>query len=52
LADPNLRFIEGREIVEDLSLLGSDIMHPTIHGHARMGELLAWRIVPLLAAKE
>ena len=44
----NVHLVEGREIVDHLSLLSSDLLHPSDHGHARMGENLARILKPIM----
>jgi hypothetical protein len=44
----NVHLIEGGDIVTDLGFLGSDLLHPTDYGHARMGENLARLLQPLI----
>lgn len=44
----NVHLVEGREIVDHLSLLSSDLLHPSDHGHARMAENLARILKPLV----
>ena len=42
---PNVRFIEGRGILENpLSGLNSDLLHPSDEGHIAMGAALARQI--------
>lgn len=49
-ADRRVHLIEGTDLVDDLSCLGSDLLHPNDFGHARMAENLARRLRPLVAA--
>ncbi|MEO8614088.1 MAG: GDSL-type esterase/lipase family protein [Luteolibacter sp.] len=44
----NVHLIEGTAIVDDLSVLSSDFLHPTDNGHARMAENLAGYLKPLV----
>jgi hypothetical protein len=44
----NVHLVEGREIVDHLSLLSSDLLHPSDHGHARMAENLSAKLRPLV----
>jgi hypothetical protein len=39
--DANLHLIEGADIVDDITILGCDLLHPPPHGCARMGANLA-----------
>lgn len=43
-----VRLVEGTDIVEDLTLLTSDLLHPTDHGHGIMAENLARRLRALV----
>lgn len=47
--DRNVHLIEGSDIVDDLSYLTSDLLHPNDLGHARMAENLARALQPLIA---
>jgi hypothetical protein len=40
-AHPNVRFIDGRAVLADLSGLSSDLLHPSDEGHIAMGVALA-----------
>jgi len=40
----NLHYINGREIVDDVTYLTADLIHPSIFGHAMIGRKLADRI--------
>ena len=44
----NVHLVEGSEIVDHLSLLSSDLLHPSDHGHARMAENLSRFLKPLV----
>lgn len=44
LAHPNLHFIEGSEILTDITGLTTDLLHPSDYGHMLMGENLARRL--------
>jgi lysophospholipase L1-like esterase len=46
----DVHIIEGADIVDDLGCLGTDLVHPSDYGHARMGENLARALSPLIAA--
>lgn len=46
--DRHVHIIEGTDIVDDLSCLTSDLLHPNDSGHARMAENLARALRPLL----
>lgn len=46
----NVHLIEGTAIVDDLSCLTSDLLHPHDSGHARMAENLAKHLNPLIAS--
>ena len=35
---PNVTYINGMEILNDPSLLCSDMLHPSAYGHLRMAE--------------
>lgn len=48
--DRHVHVIEGTDIVNDLSCLSSDLLHPSDYGHARMAENLALALRPLLPA--
>jgi hypothetical protein len=41
LACEHLHYIRGREIVDDLSLLSADLIHPSTYGHTEMGRRIA-----------
>jgi lysophospholipase L1-like esterase len=45
---PNVTLIEGSEIMDDISGLTPDLIHPADNGMIRMGENLARRLEPLL----
>lgn len=47
--DPDLHIIEGNRVVDDLGILGCDLLHPSPHGSARMGANLARELRPILA---
>jgi hypothetical protein len=47
-AGRQVHVIEGTDIVNDLSGLSSDLLHPSDYGHARMAENLARALRPLL----
>ncbi|MBC8039656.1 MAG: SGNH/GDSL hydrolase family protein, partial [Opitutaceae bacterium] len=47
--DRNVHLIEGVDVVDDLSCLTSDLLHPHDFGHARMAENLARLLKPILA---
>jgi lysophospholipase L1-like esterase len=49
-AGRNVHLIEGTDIVDDLSCLGSDLLHPNDFGHARMAENLARKLEPLISS--
>ena len=42
--NPNLHLIEGPDLLEDLSGLTADLIHPGDHGMAEMGQRLAERL--------
>lgn len=46
--DANLHMIEGTDIVDDITILGCDLLHPSPHGCARMGANLARLMRPIL----
>lgn len=46
----NVHLIEGADIVDDLTYLSADLLHPTEYGNARMAEHLARALAPLLAS--
>lgn len=46
--DANLHLIGGDVIVDDYSILGTDLLHPPAHGCARMGANLAKCLQPIL----
>lgn len=46
--DRNVHLVEGTDIVTDLTLLSTDLVHPTDRGHARMAENLAAFLKPLI----
>ena len=48
-ADRNVHLVEGADIVDDLSCLSSDLLHPNDAGHARMAENLARALRPIIA---
>jgi lysophospholipase L1-like esterase len=47
-ADRHVHLIEGTDIVDDLSCLSSDLLHPSDAGHARMAENLSRALRPIL----
>ncbi|WNQ10751.1 SGNH/GDSL hydrolase family protein [Paenibacillus aurantius] len=47
MASPNLHLIPGDEILQDLSGLSCDMIHPGPYGHMQMGEQLAIRMQPV-----
>ncbi|MDF3055929.1 MAG: lysophospholipase [Rariglobus sp.] len=47
-AGRHVHLIEGTDIVDDLSCLGSDLLHPTDYGHARMAENLVRALRPII----
>jgi len=49
-SDRHVRLVEGTDIVDDLSCLTSDLLHPNDFGHARMAENLARILRPLVAS--
>lgn len=49
-AAKNVHLIEGSEIADDLSCMGSDLLHPTDYGHGRMAENLARKLAPVIAS--
>jgi hypothetical protein len=49
LASPCVRFIDGGEILTDLSGLHTDLVHPSDEGHLAMGRNLAARLAPHLS---
>ncbi len=49
-ADRHVHLIEGTDIVDDLSCLTSDLLHPTEYGQGRMAENLARHLQPLIAS--
>lgn len=52
LERPNVRFIEGRDILEDpLSGLNSDLLHSSDEGHIAMGAAIARRIAHVIPSK-
>jgi lysophospholipase L1-like esterase len=44
-----VHLVEGADIVDDLTLLTSDLLHPTDHGHGRMAENLSAFLRPIIA---
>ncbi|MFA6287346.1 MAG: GDSL-type esterase/lipase family protein [Opitutaceae bacterium] len=48
--DRNVHLIEGTDIIDDLTFLASDLLHPSEYGHDRMAENLARFLKPLLPA--
>lgn len=44
LACDNLYYVNGREIVDDFTYLGADLIHPSIYGHAMIGRKMAEKI--------
>ncbi|AHF89936.1 lysophospholipase [Opitutaceae bacterium TAV5] len=42
--DPDLHIIEGADLLPDITLLSTDLLHPSPSGHAVMGHLLAQRL--------
>lgn len=45
----NVHLVEGSALIDDFTLLGTDLLHPADHGHARMAENLARILPPLIA---
>lgn len=48
--DRNVHLVEGSALLDDFTLLGTDLLHPADHGHARMAENLARILTPLIAS--
>ena len=48
---PDLSLIDGEQVMDQLSALRTDVLHPTAYGHAVMGLNLAEMLRPALAAK-
>jgi lysophospholipase L1-like esterase len=50
-SDRHVHLVEGTDIVDDLSCLTSDLLHPNDSGHARMAANLARFLQPLVTAR-
>lgn len=48
--DRHVHLVEGTDIVDDLSYLTSDLLHPNDFGHARMAENLSRLLHPLVTS--